>query len=68
LPRLPASDEVKTIAHSLRPKVVAEGVETDEQMKTLKLLGCDEGQGYLVSRPVPVGEIEILLQENKSHS
>jgi len=56
------------LAHSLRLKVVAEGVETHEQMKALKLLRCDEGQGYLFSRPVPVGEIEILLQENKWHS
>jgi EAL domain-containing protein (putative c-di-GMP-specific phosphodiesterase class I) len=41
-------------------------VETEEQAKLLRLLKCDEFQGYLFSRPVPVGEIEILLQQNSS--
>jgi diguanylate cyclase (GGDEF)-like protein len=44
------------MAHSLRLKVVAEGVETEEQARLLRLLDCDEMQGYLVSKPVP-GEI-----------
>jgi EAL domain-containing protein (putative c-di-GMP-specific phosphodiesterase class I) len=41
------------LAHSLKLKVVAEGVETDEQSRLLRLLGCDEMQGYLISKPVP---------------
>lgn len=41
------------LGHSLRLKVVAEGVETDEQSCQLALLGCDEIQGYLLSKPVP---------------
>ncbi|MDO8786624.1 MAG: EAL domain-containing protein [Sulfuritalea sp.] len=44
------------LAHSLKLKVVAEGVETDEQSRLLGLLDCDEMQGYLFSKPVP-GEI-----------
>ncbi|HSV52779.1 MAG TPA: EAL domain-containing protein [Burkholderiaceae bacterium] len=44
------------LAHSLKLKVVAEGVETEEQSHLLRLLDCDELQGYLFSRPVP-GEI-----------
>jgi diguanylate cyclase (GGDEF)-like protein/PAS domain S-box-containing protein len=41
------------LAHSLNFKVVAEGVETEEQSKLLRLLGCDEIQGFLFSKPVP---------------
>jgi diguanylate cyclase (GGDEF)-like protein/PAS domain S-box-containing protein len=46
------------LAHSLHLKVVAEGVETEEQRGLLKLLRCDEMQGYLYSKPVPAGEFE----------
>jgi diguanylate cyclase (GGDEF)-like protein/PAS domain S-box-containing protein len=42
-----------SLAHSLKLKVVAEGVETEEQSRLLRLLGCDEMQGFLVSEPVP---------------
>jgi EAL domain-containing protein (putative c-di-GMP-specific phosphodiesterase class I) len=42
-----------TLAHSLKLNVVAEGVETEEQSRILRALGCDEMQGYLYSRPVP---------------
>jgi EAL domain-containing protein (putative c-di-GMP-specific phosphodiesterase class I) len=41
------------LAHSLKLTVVAEGVETEEQARLLRLLGCDEMQGYLISKPVP---------------
>jgi len=45
-----------SLAHALNLKVVAEGVETEEQSHLLRLLNCDEMQGYLFSKPVP-GEI-----------
>lgn len=51
--------------HSLELKVVAEGVEIEEQANLLRLLKYDEFQGYLFSRPVPADQIEILLQVNK---
>lgn len=41
------------LAHSLKLKVVAEGVETEEQSRLLRMLNCDEIQGYLFSKPVP---------------
>lgn len=41
-----------SLAHSLRMQVVAEGVETEEQAKILRLLRCDQMQGYLVCRPI----------------
>jgi EAL domain-containing protein (putative c-di-GMP-specific phosphodiesterase class I) len=46
------------LAHSLSLKVVAEGVETQEQARLLRLLRCDEIQGYLVSKPVGCEEFE----------
>ena len=41
------------LAHSLKLNVVAEGVETEEQSRLLRLLNCDEMQGFLFSKPVP---------------
>jgi len=55
-----------SLAHSLRLIVIAEGVETEDQAKLLRLLRCDEMQGYLISRPVPEGELRALLQPKDS--
>ena len=46
------------LAHALRLNTVAEGVETEEQLRQLRLLGCDEMQGYLYGKPVPVETFE----------
>jgi diguanylate cyclase (GGDEF)-like protein len=50
------------LAHSLRLKVVAEGVENKETMKRLGLLGCDMAQGYFISRPIPGSELKAWLE------
>jgi diguanylate cyclase (GGDEF)-like protein/PAS domain S-box-containing protein len=47
-----------SMAHSLKLKVIAEGVESEDQRSLLKLLKCDEMQGYLFSRPLPAAEVE----------
>jgi diguanylate cyclase len=49
------------LAHSLGMNVVAEGIETKEQLAALRLLGCQRGQGYFFSRPVPGATLETLI-------
>jgi EAL domain-containing protein (putative c-di-GMP-specific phosphodiesterase class I) len=49
------------LAHGLRLKVVAEGVETQAQADLLRDIGCELAQGYLYSKPVPAETIEQLL-------
>ena len=52
-----------SLAHSLRMKAVAEGVETEEQAKILRLLRCDQMQGYLIGRPVPFEQFTLEPRE-----
>jgi diguanylate cyclase (GGDEF)-like protein len=59
------SDAIISMAHSLGIKVIAEGVETEEQCAFLSRNMCDEMQGYLFSRPQAADEIEILLREKR---
>jgi EAL domain-containing protein (putative c-di-GMP-specific phosphodiesterase class I) len=54
-----------SLAHSLKLKVVAEGVETQEQANLLRLFKCDEMQGFLFSPAVPAEQVEILLREGR---
>jgi len=51
-----------TLGHNLRLKVVAEGVETDDQLRFLQLLRCDEIQGYFFSRPVSADTLVALFE------
>jgi predicted signal transduction protein with EAL and GGDEF domain len=49
------------IGHALGLRVIAEGVETEEQLQELRTLGCDAAQGFLFSRPVPEADVEQLF-------
>ncbi|MBA4395491.1 MAG: GGDEF domain-containing response regulator, partial [Desulfobacca sp.] len=49
------------MAHAMDANVIAEGIESREQMQVLINLGCDIGQGYLFSRPKPPHEIIKIL-------
>ncbi len=50
-----------SLAHSLRLDVVAEGVEQEDQAKVLRLLRCEQMQGYLFSKPLPFEKITEML-------
>ena len=53
------------LAESFEVPTIAEGVETEEQLLALKAMGCDIVQGYYFSRPLPAGEFEAFLIENR---
>uniref|UniRef100_E6QTT1 Putative Sensory box protein n=1 Tax=mine drainage metagenome TaxID=410659 RepID=E6QTT1_9ZZZZ len=56
---------IVTLGHSLKLKVIAEGVETVEQLAFLRKIKCDEIQGYYFSKPLPADEMEKLLGEGR---
>ncbi|HEY1180949.1 MAG TPA: EAL domain-containing protein [Rhodocyclaceae bacterium] len=53
------------MSRTLGLQVIAEGVETEAQLSLLQQLGCEAGQGYLFSRPVPPAELELWLQRTQ---
>jgi EAL domain-containing protein (putative c-di-GMP-specific phosphodiesterase class I) len=54
-----------TLAHSLRLKAVAEGVELPEQMEFLRAINCDGVQGYLISKPLPAEALWAWVATNR---
>ena len=55
------TNAIVAMAHILKLKVIAEGVETEGQETLLESQDCDEMQGFLFSKPIPAGEFEKLL-------
>lgn len=70
----PNSDEqalceaVIAMAHRLKLKVIAEGIETQEQYTILRAAGCDYGQGYFFSKSLTASEFEDYIKENNKNS
>jgi EAL domain-containing protein (putative c-di-GMP-specific phosphodiesterase class I) len=54
-------DLMNQLAHAVGLRTVVEGIETEEQLQTVRLLSCDEAQGFLIARPAPAAEIEGLI-------
>lgn len=57
-------NDIISMAHRLNLKVVAEGIETEEQAERLRTLDCDYAQGYYFAKPMPVEEFENTYQKN----
>lgn len=58
---------IVAMAHSMNLKVIAEGVETEEQLEFLRTLRCDIVQGYLISKPLPAEEFSKLVSDVTPH-
>lgn len=58
------TDAIITLAKSLNLRITAEGIEAQEQVDYLQLWGCQEGQGFYFSYPLPVDQITQLLIDN----
>ena len=57
-------EAISVMAHKLGCRVVAEGIETQEQSRLLLEAGCDYGQGYLYSKPIPAAQLTELLKQS----
>jgi EAL domain-containing protein (putative c-di-GMP-specific phosphodiesterase class I) len=61
------SQTIIALAHGLKIKVIAEGIETAAHLDFLKANECDEGQGYFISRPLPFDQLRALLAKQMSY-
>ena len=61
--QLALCEAIVVMAHKLGIKVIAEGIETNEQLELLRLAGCEYGQGYLFARPMPAHEFALFLAQ-----
>ena len=56
------------LGHSINMRITAEGVETQEQLESIAAKGCDEAQGYLISKPVRPQQVLALIAQFSAHS
>ncbi|MDL2358470.1 MAG: EAL domain-containing protein, partial [Pseudomonadota bacterium] len=56
---------IVSLAHGLKLRVVAEGVETAQQLAILRAMGCDEFQGFLFSRPIEADAVAALFERHR---
>ncbi|WKJ92477.1 EAL domain-containing protein [Methylomonas montana] len=61
-------EAIVVMAHKLGIEVVAEGIETQTQYDLLQRMGCDYGQGYLISQPVPADQFEALFDQTPNRA
>jgi EAL domain-containing protein (putative c-di-GMP-specific phosphodiesterase class I) len=61
-------DSIISLSHTLSLKVVAEGVEDEQQLKALKEMGCDEIQGFYYAKPMSATGLEAFLSVNQRQS
>ena len=61
-------DAIIAMAHKLELSVIAEGIETSSQEKVLLKAGCDYGQGYLFSKPLPADQFHALVLARNANS
>lgn len=59
-------EAIVSLSRTLGLRVIAEGVETEAQLAVLRRLGCEEGQGYLFSRPLPELPWDGQLEQRKA--
>jgi EAL domain-containing protein (putative c-di-GMP-specific phosphodiesterase class I) len=59
---------VVDLGHNLGLQVVAEGVEDDETWRDLEALGCDQVQGYVLSRPIPATDLTAWLARRRGRT
>ena len=57
---------ILSLAKNLKMLTIAEGIETESQLAVLQNLGCDYGQGYLMSKPLPADEMEKALYQKRN--
>jgi diguanylate cyclase (GGDEF)-like protein/PAS domain S-box-containing protein len=59
-------ETILTLGRTLKLEIVAEGIESDDQLRALEELGCDEAQGFFLARPRPLEELRDELKEGGS--